>query len=267
MTTPIVIGIGGQKHSGKDTIASMFLYIHSVGPAAAKYNVWYEHYQNPNFSGRQMTTHFADSLKVACSSMFHIKRELFYDMDYKDNKYYSFRDNKFLDEKEITVDQQRLAPTDLLNFRNFAAKIANNPDAPLIKIRNLMTVFADTMKHVFGENVFVNSTIREVDDIISSFGFCVVPDVRFINEVVALHQTEDKWQGYVVKVVRPSETETENLHNSEVCDFDPDYTIINDGTLLSLFYKAIQVYNEIINENRRCTKIKEELYKLKNGNS
>ena len=47
MTTPIVIGIGGQKHSGKDTIASMLLYIHSVGPAAAKYNVWYEHYQNP----------------------------------------------------------------------------------------------------------------------------------------------------------------------------------------------------------------------------
>lgn len=265
MATPIVIGIGGQKHSGKDTFASMLLYINQVGPAAAKYNVWYEHYQILNFSGRHMITHFADSLKIACSYMFHIKKELFYNIDYKDNKYYSFRDNKFLDEKEITVDQQRLAPTDLLNFSNFANKIANNPDAPLIKIRNLMTVFADTMKYVFGENIFVNSTIKEIDDIINTFGFCIVPDVRFINEVVALHQTEDRWQGYVIKIIRPSETQTENLHNSEVCNFDPDYTIINDGTLFSLFYKAIQVYNKITKENEHRAKIKEELYKLKNN--
>ena len=43
MTNPVVIGIGGQKHSGKDTFASMLLYIQSVGPAAAKYNAWYEY--------------------------------------------------------------------------------------------------------------------------------------------------------------------------------------------------------------------------------
>lgn len=268
MATPIVIGIGGQKHSGKDTFASMLLYINRVGPAAAKYNVWYEMYQNPNFSGRHMITHFADSLKIACSSMFHIEKKLFYDLDYKDNKYYSFRDNKFLDEKEITVDQQRLAPTDLLTFHNFAKKIANNPDAPLIKIRNLMTVFADTMKHVFGEDVFVNSTIREIDDIINSYGFCIVPDVRFINEVIALHQTEDKWQGYVIKLIRPDEQQTENLHNSEVCDFDPDYTVNNDLSLFSLFYKAIEIYNIIIRENEARAKIKQELYNLKkNANS
>ena len=263
MLNRIVIGIGGQKHSGKDTFASMLLYIHSVGPAAAKYNVWYEYYQNPNFSGRAMTTHFADPLKDACSVMFNIERKLFDDLEHKDKKYYSFRDNNFLDEKEITVDQQRLAKTDLLDFNNFAKLIANNPDAPLIKIRNLMTCYADTMKHVFGEDVFVNTTIRRIDNIINSYNFCLVPDVRFVNEVVALHQTEDKWQGYIIKLFRPDVVETENLHNSEIQNFTPDYTIINDNTLFTLFYKAIDVYNRIIKENEARIKIKRELYELK----
>lgn len=263
MENNIVIGIGGQKHSGKDTFASMLLYIHQVGPAAANYNYWYESYQYFSFTGKRMSTHFANSLKDSCSILFKIERKLFDDISYKDDKYYSFRDNKFLDEKEITIDQQRLAPTDLLDFNNFAEKIANNPDAPLIKIRNLMTVFADSMKHVFGEDVFVNSTIREINDIINSYHFCVVPDVRFNNECVALHQSDDTWQGYVIRIIRPDVKQTENLHNSEICDFNPDYTIINDGNLFNLFYKAIEVYNKILNETTKRNEIKRAMYELK----
>ncbi len=261
----IVIGIGGQKHSGKDTLASMLSYIHKVGPAAANYNTWYEYFTVLSFSGKEMTTHFADSLKDSCSTLFHIERKLFDSLDYKDNKYYSFRDNKFLDQKELTVDNQRLAPTDLLDFNNFADKIANNPDAPLIKIRNLMTVFADTIKHVFGEDVFVNTTIRKINDIVKSYNFCIVPDVRFTNETIALHQTDDTWQGYVIKIIRPTEKQIENLHNSEVCDFPFDYTIINDGNLFQLFYKAINVYNEILKETIKRNEIKKTLYLIKNG--
>lgn len=259
----IVIGIGGQKHSGKDTFASMLLYIHRVGPAAANYNIWYECFTVPGFSGKKMTTHFADSLKDSCSTLFQIERKLFDNTSYKDDKYYSFRDNKFLDEKEITIDQQRLAPTDLLDFNNFANKIANNPDAPLIKIRNLMTVFADTMKYVFGEDVFVNSTIRKINTIINAYHFCVVPDVRFTNESVALRQSDDSWQGYVIKIVRPETNETKNLHNSEVCSFPADYTILNNGNLFNLFYKAIEVYNKILNETANRLKIKRTMYELK----
>lgn len=263
MENNIVIGIGGQKHSGKDTFASMLLYIHNVGPAAANYDSWYSYYQKPNFSGRHMITHFADPLKDACSILFQIERKLFDNISYKDDKYYSFRDNKFLDEKEINVDQQRLAPTDLLDFNNFAEKIANNPDAPLIKIRNLMTTFADSMKHVFGEDVFVNSTIRKINDIIKSYHFCVVPDVRFDNESVALRQSDDSWQGYVIKIIRFETQEIKNLHNSEVCFFPTDYTILNNGSLFNLFYKAIEVYNRILNATANRLEIKRFMYELK----
>lgn len=263
MENNIVIGIGGQKHSGKDTFASMLLYIHNVGPATANYNTWYELCQKPNFSSRNMVTHFADSLKDACSILFQIERKLFDDITYKDDKYYSFRDNKFLDEKEINVDQQRLAPTDLLDFNNFAEKIANNPDAPLIKIRNLMTLFADTMKYVFGEDVFVNSTIRKINTIINAYHFCVVPDVRFDNESVALRQSDDSWQGYIIKIIRPETKETKNLHNSEVCLFPADYTILNNGSLFNLFYKAIEVYNRILKETTNRLEIKRFMYELK----
>ena len=86
MINNIVIGIGGQKHSGKDTFASMLLYIDRVGPAAANYNTWYENYIVPSFSGRLMTTHFPDSLKDACSVLFQIERKLFDDISYKDDK-------------------------------------------------------------------------------------------------------------------------------------------------------------------------------------
>ena len=263
MMDNVVIGIGGQKHSGKDTFASMLLYIHRVGPAAASYNIWYECFTVPGFSGKKMTTHFADSLKDSCSTLFHIQRKLFDDISYKDDKYYSFRDNRFIDQKELTVDNQRLAPTDLLDFNNFADKIANNPDAPLIKIRNLMTVFADTIKHVFGEDIFVNTTIRKINDIIKSYKFCVVPDVRFENESIALRQTDDNWQGYVIKIIRPETRETKNLHNSEVCFFPADYIILNNGSLFNLFYKAIEVYNKISNETANRLEIKQFMYELK----
>ena len=263
MENNIVIGIGGQKHSGKDTFASMLLYINYVGPASANYAKWEEWFTTPTFSGRKRITHFADPLKDACSILFNIERKLFDYISYKDDKYYSFRDNKFLDEKEINVDQQRLAPTDLLDFNNFAEKIANNPDAPLIKIRNLMTTFADSMKHVFGEDAFVNSTIRNINEIIKSFHFCVGPDVRFNNESLALHQSDDSWQGYVVKIIRPDVKQTENLHNSEVCDFNYDYTVINDGSLFNLFYKAIEVYNKALNETTKRNEIKKAMYELK----
>ena len=126
-----------------------------------------------------------------------------------------------------------------------------------------MTCYADTMKYVFGGDVFVNTTIRRIDEIINIYGFCLVPDVRFKNEVIALHQTEDKWQGYVIKLIRPEEDKKENLHNSEICDFTPDYTIINDSTLFTLFYKAIDVYNRIIKETENRLRIKRDLYELK----
>ena len=263
MKDDVVIGIGGKKHSGKDTFASMLFYINKVGPAAAKYNEWLESYKDPYFSNKLMTIHFADSIKDSCSILFNIERKLFDDLEYKDRKYYSFRDNKFLDEKEITVDQQRLAPTDLVDFTVFADRIANNPDAPLIKIRNLMTVFGDTMKYVFGEDIFINNTIRKIDSIAYNYHFCIVPDVRFINESVALRQTEDKWQGYVIKIIRPSKHKENNIHNSEICNFESDYTIINDGTLFNLFYKAIDVYNRINKENTYRITVKHDLYELK----
>lgn len=261
MDSKIVIGIGGKKHCGKDTFASMLLYINHVGAASANYKTWFENWRESSFMYREIVTHFADSLKDACSTMFHINRKLFDDTSYKDDKYYSFRENKFIDEKDITLEHQRLVDNNFLNFENFASMIANNPDAPLIKLRNLMTVYADTMKYVFGENVFVNSTLNRINEITSAYNFCLVPDVRFINEVIALKQTNDVWQGYIIKIIRKNEISDDN-HNSEVCNFNADFTIINDSNLFKLFYKAINVYNKIVQMNNLNNKIKRDLYEL-----
>lgn len=266
---PIVIGIGGKKHSGKDTFASMLFYINHVGPAAAKYNTWLEYYQIGFTSNKQMTIHFADTLKDCCSNAFQIEREYFDDLEYKDNKYYSFRENTFIETKKITVDHHRLAPTDFLDFNNFADKIANNPDAPLIKLRNLMTVYADMMKHVFGENVFVDSTIKKAYKIIKAYNFCLIPDVRFHNESYAIrHNNTDAWHGFVIKIERPDEKDKidENVHNSEVCDFKANYTILNDSSLMRLFYKAINVYNAILLECKRREGVKAVINEIKDHN-
>lgn len=258
----IVIGIGGQKHSGKDTVASMLLYINHKGPAAAKYNEWAESWKKGSYLYSQIATHFADPLKDCCSIMFNIKREYFDDIKYKDDLYYDFRKNEFIKDIDITLEHNRLVPTDFLDFSNFANKIANNVDAPLIKIRNLMQVYADTMKYVFGEDVFVNTTIRRVNDICRNYNFALVPDVRFSNEAIALRQTNDVWQGYIIRVIRKSE-QSNDLHNSEVCNFQSDYIIENDNTLFSLFYKVIDIYNKIIKENQWRDKVKRAVYEAK----
>lgn len=264
--TPILIGIGGKKHCGKDTFASMLFYINKVGPAAAKYNVWYEFFEKPTFSNKLMTVHFADTLKDCCSIMFQIERAYFDNLEYKDKKYYSFRDNTFIDDKNITVDHQRLSSNDFLDFKNFAEKIANNPDAPLIKLRNLMTVYADVMKNVYGENIFVNSTIKKANKICTDFGFCLIPDVRFNNEAYAIKNVIDA-DGFVIKIIRPDEPDDENsLHNSEICNFKEDYTIINDSNLMTLFYKAINVYNKIIREVYHRNSIKMAISDMKEHN-
>lgn len=85
-------------------------------------------------------------------------------------------------------------------------------------------------REVFGDDVWVNLAMRQVDLLLSEGARVCVTDVRFRNEVDAIRERG----GIVFRVVRPG-IEAPNGHVSEhALDSVPLHAVVNDGTLADL---------------------------------
>lgn len=93
--------------------------------------------------------------------------------------------------------------------------------------RLLQVMGTEVGRMLFGENVWVDIAARkraEVD------GPVVITDVRFENEAKWIR----KEGGVVIRVDRPGVAAV-NTHSSENLDFEPDFTILNWGSLDDLY--------------------------------
>lgn len=248
----IAIGICGKMHSGKDTVASIFRYIHNVGVAKAKYVEWYDKYASDSkfihTDKSPLVFHFADKLKDLAAITFGIERSYFDNQDYKDNYYYDYRNKIFIPDKKIVVsDVKRLGIADFTTFEDIKKNLTYNPDIPYIKLRTLMQLYGDTMRKIFGDTFFINLAISDIEDSMKYNGFALIPDVRYPEEEFALRHC-NAGRAYIVMIKRESnkDTKEETSHSSEKLNINPNYIINNNGTYIQLFYKVINVYKNIL---------------------
>lgn len=237
-----LIGIAGNKHNGKDTAACMLNYIIQKG-TKARYEDWYTLYgRNGVMCDPQCVVHFADYPKYILSNIFNIDVDRFFNNQYKDILWYCFDTKTFIDdatvskEKYFTILPIHLADKPLCAYYN------NNDGKVCIKLRTLMQYFStDVMRANLGPNVWVNFTMGIANFRIKDYGHCIIPDVRFNNEAQAI---TCRLNGVIIKINREHKTDN---HPSENIDLKGiNYIEVdNNGTLLNLFYKLIEVWRKI----------------------
>lgn len=142
--------------------------------------------------------------------------------------------------------------------------IQNSDSATSIPLRTLLQQTADKIKKTFGEDYFIKSLFRTIEN------YCkkevIVPDCRYINEYEALR---DKGF-YIIKIERDSALkDSHDSENSAVNLPDDmfDAKISNNGTLKDLAFICHDIYCEIsdyIKDEDKTSRVRDSKDFLKN---
>ena len=141
----LIIGLSGQKGSGKDLTASIIDYIIKKNIRGANYKDWVLHDVINKEKELKTIVHFADPLKEFISKLFNINIKYFYDRNYKDNKYIKLAaytsgkctiTNAFINEEEAKNKKYLIVTYDELIKLPLSYWMLNNNMC--IKIRTLL---------------------------------------------------------------------------------------------------------------------------------
>lgn len=248
----MIIGIGGTRGSGKDTLASMINYILEVGTAKAKYSDWNK--KNNTFARLSSTykkpdtiIHYADNLKDCLSIIYNIRRDYFDDRKYKEDMWYCFNNRRFYPNTDLVGGTFYKIDIKDLELNSLSYILTNLRFQCVIKLRTLLQYFGTNVcRQILGKDIWLNSTITKANELNYLKGFCIIADVRFNNESEAISKYISN---RVIKIERDSATSTgessEGGHQSEICDFQYTDLITNNSTLLTLYYKALAFVNSL----------------------
>lgn len=247
-----IIGIAGKANSGKDTIASMINYIFANGITKSTYSYWLSHRNSIDLTYKYRVLHFADTLKDVLSMMYNIPRQYFDDREYKDNMYYNLRTGEFIRKDKVTQrgDHYFVIDIETLNHSSIREEIETYDELfPLITIRTLMQYFGtDICRNNLEDDIWIKCTMRRAWDIAKANRLCIISDVRFTNEANAITNSDPSLYGGVIMVRHDNNGSNDNsdLHSSEIVTFNTAYSIDNNSSLMSLFFKVLDICQKII---------------------
>lgn len=247
-----IIGIAGKKNSGKDTVASMINYIFAKGITAATYRDWLLCKESYDATYKHRIIHFADALKDCLSIIYHIPRQYFDDREYKDNMYYNLRTGEFIHKDKIPQREYYyfVINNDDIKHSSIREQIETyNELFPLITLRTLMQYFGTNLcRECLQSDIWIKATMAKASDICLANRLCIIPDVRFTNEATAIQTKTPFLYGGVIMVRHDNNSSNDDIdyHSSEIVTFSTDYSITNNGTLMDLFYKVIEICQKII---------------------
>lgn len=239
MKKPVVIGIAGKAGAGKDTVASMFNYIHTVGLTKCKYDEWLTRYAVSPNRYKDKTIHFADAVKDCISVTFGINRSDLDDPRFKKDYSITF---PYVDIDKFSSHKERYKSYKI--YEDSSTSPFTYKDGRVVKIivpiRKLMQWYANGLiKGGTYKNVWVDAAVPKILNVVNRYNFCTIPDIRFRQEADVVKNPS--FYGQVVRVIRPSSSAVEDSHESEKDDIEADYLIYNNATKLALFYRVVEI--------------------------
>ena len=226
-----IVGIKGFKGSGKDTVASMISYILHDGIMKANYDTWLLYHKNKFVENDEIIIHFADKLKDDISEFCGIDRKLLDRQEIKENYYYNFKTGIV----STNIKDIDCVINTVLEYDNLSTLLLLNNNNVSIKIRALLQYYGtNVIRNHFWHEAFIRYTMNKAFDIKNSKGQCIIADVRFEDEYMAIKY-------YGGKIIRVDRRVNNDNHESEQITINKDdYVIDNTGTLVGLFYKVLK---------------------------
>lgn len=234
------IAFCGRKGSGKDTATKLLNFYLSKGRPIT------EKVKEETINGilslskesfRFATVAFGDKLKSLLLDIYDLSQTNKYLL------YYPTKDNLYFDLEKNSIQ--------------------SSDSATSIPLRTLLQQTADKIKKTFGEDYFIKSLFRTIENCKKEV---IVPDCRYINEYEALR---DKGF-YIIKIERDSALkDSHDSENSAVNLPDDmfDAKISNNGTLKDLAFICHDIYCEIsdyIKDEDKTSKVRGSKDFLKN---
>lgn len=242
-----IIGIAGELNSGKDTLASMINYIFAVGITKANFQDWLINKVKWDETNKDRITHFADPLKDCLSIMYNIPREYFDDRVKKDKEWFIINENRFINEDQSNSAKYAKITMEVLHFNdtlsNVISHILYGGYQPIIKLRTLMQYFGTEIgRETLQDDLWIRSTMNRAAGIADHRRVCLIPDIRFTNELDAIRT--NSLYGGDIEITRNQSGS--HKHASETIDFTCKYLVNNSGTKTQTFYQAINIVSNII---------------------
>lgn len=250
----IIIAISGSKGVGKDTTATMLEYIMSVGIGKANYAEWYRKIKIAEDYGKNII-HFADKLKDLCVQITNLPRHYFDQHKYKDELWWIYGTECFIGDEEIkkhNTDENKwvyvkILSCNLLTLKEHLDNINKSKNVPVIKLRTILQfVGTEMFRNLYDEKYWIKDTIKRAREITNEKGFCIIPDLKFENELHSLRRAcNDSKYKFIIINIGHSDTFERNanergLHISEKQLKEFDYYISNKKE------KFFVLFNEIL---------------------
>ena len=237
----IIIAISGDKGADKDTIASMIEYVMSVGITKANFREWYNRHNVLEDLGKNVI-HFADQLKEVCSLITGLHVHYFNKAEYKDLLWWIYGSEGFFIGEDVLngtveVDEKKSYYKIELKNLTLAEELRNarrEKKIPIIKLRTILQyVGTEMFKEMFDDRYWINNTIVKARKIVNETDFCIIPDLRFEDELYALRKACN-YSDYRCIIVNVGETDEfkrrtneRGLHRSDKQLKEFDYYISN----------------------------------------
>ena len=251
MNKKVIYAISGKANSGKDTIASIILYLSIKGFAddinfEEQYLEWY--YNRNKYKSLHNNLHFADNLKNILALLFDVDKTIFNDRYKKDNFYLRLSDYELINKQDAEesnnntiITNEDLEDMDLMEYIYHLTKL--NYKNIYINIRTLMQYFGTNIcRNIIDENIWIKSLLKKInrlyDDVIC------ISDVRFKNEQEALLKLEEtnNYKVVTIKTIR-NNSQNDDSHESEKINFNCNYEIMCED-LRTLFKTIKNIYYE-----------------------
>ena len=108
-----------------------------------------------------------------------------------------------------------------------------------------MQIYGELMRKTFGDNIWVDSTVKQASKISLGNKLGIISDVRYVNEAIAIKSCYSS-TGKIVRVFRDiADNNGTDNHPSEQIIYDSDYTITNNTTIINLFYQCLTIYEKL----------------------
>ncbi len=209
----MIIGISGQKQSGKDTVAKMLQYF-----TLSDYSI---------VRTRQLT--FEKWLELERANSLQI---------FKDYSRYDVSDwltVRFADRVKDLVG----ILTNCTRYQLESEEFKNTPILYGYTPRQLLQIVGtDFGRNMINENIWVDLTLSNYTEDAK----WIIPDVRFKNEVTAIQNLG----GLVIRVIREYDKKDKHESEQDLSNFDEyNYVVVNDGTLDDLLNRVQSLYKII----------------------